>query len=1011
MIGLGGAVFLALVLFSVSRQVCLDALWRYRVVVPVCPDGEAHPAVRIEAPALRRGSEGDVFVSALLRYATGSVDGVLEAPLRRFDVSLALVSGDEVTPLMPTEGWQRQADRRQRGRFAIPADLPDGNHGLRATVTTSEGKTYTLDAPLKLYAPARVHVITDRPLYEPGNTVRFRAVVLRARDLAPLDGRPGRWIVEDPTGQVVLEEEAPAGAFGVVAGELPLDAGAPVGDWRVRWESAGAQAEVTVRVEPFTLPRFVVEAAPVKGYYLPGDVPVLRGRVLYSSGAPVEADVALTWRIAGGWPVPSSWERHALPREASTGQGGWFELSLPEVPSDLRDKVTLFVTATATDPTGDSATGQGAVLLSQHAIDVEAVTELDGGLMEGFNNRLYLRATSAGGDVLARVQLEVKRAWDPADEGVVVDTDEDGVAALQMDPGPAVNVVIPPMPVRAPPPPAPVERTSVRELITGGDPSLADVREMDRWNAGLSSCARFVPEEESVQVTVRVEASGAVSGVLFEGPAEECVATVLKHKRLPAGRSRLFDIGYRLRGDMARVDVQAGGTQALPAEVSEAVRVASLDARSCLPDEIDEASLPRMVLWRVKGGRFDATFERDPDVRAPLAAARALCVEASVASALRPRTLRRAGEEQPRDAFGWVRFVVRPAPRMVARKPQATTMLGYELHITARADDERIGETTLRLSPGHVPSLRLRATPPLPKAGSDVVVDLLRGPAFDGVLPETLSLRHEQRTLEAPVDEKTRSARFTLPGDLYGWFEVQHAGARAQVYVRPATELHVSVTPAAPSYEPGATARLDVVTTAGGAGTRAAVGLFGVDETLAVLASLPGPDDMASIRPSATMSRVAFNALHVNALMQGRIRGEHAAAATVLLVTQVPPPAELDSFVSVIEETPFDPIEPLTDHFYTVLTELHGQVRTWETTAPAADQMTPQRMAQLWDASLAACRARGDDVGDAFGRPLQLSRLPDDLLALVDPRAVVVEGTRLPEDIESWPDWVRRSQP
>jgi len=31
-----------------------------------------------------------------------------------------------------------------------------------------------IDAPLPLFAPARIHVLTDRPLYELGNTVQFR---------------------------------------------------------------------------------------------------------------------------------------------------------------------------------------------------------------------------------------------------------------------------------------------------------------------------------------------------------------------------------------------------------------------------------------------------------------------------------------------------------------------------------------------------------------------------------------------------------------------------------------------------------------------------------------------------------------------------------------------------------------------------------------------------------------------------------------------------------------------
>ena len=176
--------------------------------------------------------------------------------------------------------------------------------------------------PIPLYTPARIHVITDRPLYEPGNTVRFRAVVLRARDLAPLDERPGMWVVTDPNGEVLLEEKAPAGDWGVVAGTFPLDKGAPTGTWKVAWRSADASDEVAFTVEPFTLPRFRVEAAADQAV-LPGRRHAgdqrrralqlgragRRGRSSTSSG---------TSRAT--WPPPLEWQEKLLPKQGGDGR-------------------------------------------------------------------------------------------------------------------------------------------------------------------------------------------------------------------------------------------------------------------------------------------------------------------------------------------------------------------------------------------------------------------------------------------------------------------------------------------------------------------------------------------------------------------------------------------------------------------------------------------------------------------------------------------------------------------
>src|SRR3989442_605430 len=79
------------------------------------------------------------------------------------------------------------------------------------------------------------------------------------------------------------------------------------------------------------------------------------------------------------------------------------------------------------------------------------------------------------------------------------------------------------------------------------------------------------------------------------------------------------------------------------------------------------------------------------------------------------------------------------------------------------------------------------------------------------------------------------------------------SGRRALVYVRSQAELAVTIKPDAEHTRPGKTATLAIRTTAGNRGTRAAVGLFGVDASLAQLAPLPGPDDMAHLRPTPRM--------------------------------------------------------------------------------------------------------------------------------------------------------------
>jgi hypothetical protein len=336
-------------------------------------------------------------------------------------------------------------------------------------------------------------------------------------------------------------------------------------------------------------------------------------------------------------------------------------------------------------------------------------------------------------------------------------------------------------------------------------------------------------------------------------------------------------------------------------------------------------------------------------------------------------------------------------------------MLGYELVVSA--DVAGKPSTKLRVAPGSVPDLRLRVTPILAKAGDTITAELIRGPEFRGTLPKELEIKWlKGKPLKAKLDDERR-ATFTLEPTTEGWVEVTGGGQRALVYVKPQGELAVNLTPGQPQYKPGQMAQLAIQTNVGGKGGKAAVSLIGVDESLGQLVPLPGPDAMSRLQPQVGTSTPAFGTLDGQALALGRIRGANAAAATVLRVTTIPAPPELDAVVNASTSTHFDPVEELTDHFYVVLAELHDQARAWEASAPKNQKMHPRAMAQLWTKALAAVARKGGHVDDAYGRRLRLSLLPPDLLALVDPRVVIVEGTRLPEDVENWAAWVAKEKP
>ncbi|MBS1153159.1 MAG: hypothetical protein H6Q89_4857, partial [Myxococcaceae bacterium] len=952
-----------------------------------------------------------------VHYTEGAADLRRQASLKGFTPEVFLVEGTTQTLLKPEKPWARSGDV-QVGALTIPK-VNDGDYLLRAKVKSPFGES-SLDVPLPLYAPARVHVLTDRPLYEPGNLVKFRAVALKGSDLTPLDGRPGLWRVYDGQGVLLLEEKSAAGPWGVTSGTFPLDQGAESGSWRVEWHSGGAVGTRAFTVKPFTLPRFRVEASASKPFYRRGERPSLKGEVRYSSGAPVaNAKLELQWDVGGEWPAPTAWlEGTALPKVASANASGHFTVELPAVPEDLQKQATLSAQISAIDSSGDRVEGSAAILLTEDPIAVAAVTELEGGLVQGFNNRLYLRATSADGQVLTGVHLTVKRLWEPTDKGVNAPVDEDGVATLQVDPGPPVNVVIRPQPFRPPPREDVVIRGELFNLLDPeeSEPSLADRLAFDRLDGPLESCARFVDDHSGGQAHfgIRAGASGAIFAVAAPGNRlGRCVEGVVRNVKLAPGKERLFDVTWTFNdSDLPRVTASPEGVPQVPPALSEALADAMVTLRDCLPPTVSSGQLPKLLTWNKKAGSrtVELAWINNP-TEARFADSAVACIQGRLPKLELRKLHPDEGEEGDEEAaVGFARLDVQAPEKYEAQRPQATTLVGYEFLITARKGDAVVGSTKLLMRPGAIPPLRLRVDSQLVKPGATVEVEVLRGPAYEGELPEKAQLTMGRELKEEKLDPKTRKVRFTLPTSFEGWASVSCGSGRVYLFVQPTAQLQVTVAAEKDRYAPGQLARLNIETRTGESAGPAAVGLFGVDESLGQLAPLPSSDELSTLRPQVAFTS-GFPGLDAQALSMGRVRGKNATAATLLKVNALPSPAELEPSVALSGETLFDPLETLTDKFYLALEELHLQTRTWEASAPTAERMTPKTMARLWASSLDRLESKQQPAHDAWGRKLKLHRLPYDLLSLTDPRAVVVDGTRLPEDVENWTAWVAKEKP
>lgn len=1007
-VGLGAIALMAYLFWP--NWYCSSAYKNYGFKVAVCPNGTPRQVVSIWGRNLQRGGDGQVEVAAAVFYTTAKADEIETESIAKFDVKLSIVDSLGTETALATQSKWRLDGQSRKAEIKLP-QLDDGDYLLRARVR-SKVEESIVDMKLALYAPAAIHVLTDRPLYEPGNMVQFRALALRARDLSPIDNRPGSWIVRDPSGEILLEEKAPAGEWGVVAGDFPLADNADHGNWSVAWRSGSDEQSTSFRVEPFVLPRFRVETSTHRPYYQGGDEPVVSGSVVYSSGAPVaDAKLEIHWSASGDWPPPTEWfAGKALPAQAQTAANGRFELQLPKVPMDLRGQASLVAHISAIDPAGDRVASSITVPLREDAIEVSAVTELRGGLVENTNNRVYLRVTSSEGYPLGGAAINVKRAWAAGDKGIDAELDTDGVARIQFDPGRPVSVIIPPMPVRKSKQPEAggVTLSALHDMVSTQQAGLADQVAAEAWLANLGQCSRWVQHgSQSASLSFRVSPSGSLSALTTSSqPLNQCLAKGLKSRRLASGTDRLYSASFSVQAsDRPRLSAAVTSTMSIPSGLQELVNNAAADARQCLPKSF-EGALPWPMFWQseAKSPNLQLSWMKSTGSKVKMPKGLDACISSKLGKTLAVKA--------SASSLGLIRYhLTQPHAAAARLAAQPTVLQGYELTVTARAGEKIIGSTKLFMQPGSVPNLRLRATPVIATPGDEVELAFFRGPEYRGDLPAEIMWTHRGDTESIELEDKAKAASFALPADAKGWYEFSAGGARALIFVRSQDDLSVSLTPEAETYAPGEMASIRVQTNLAGAGAKAAVGLFGVDDSLSQLTTLRGPDDLGSIRPAITMSEQAFGALDAQALTLGRIRGAHAAEATILRVEAIPAPADVDVVLFESAETRFDPIEELTDRFYIALAELHVQTRAWEATAKAGVTLSPSIMSGLWKKALTSCGTRGEKIEDAYGRSLRLHWLPSDLLALTDPANVVADATRLPEDVENWQAWVMREKP
>lgn len=265
-------------------------------------------------------------------------------------------------------------------------DAPDGEYSLQLVTETDVGSDRS-SIPVTLRRPARLMITTDKPLYQPLQTVHIRLLAVDTFTLKPIASKAAVTI-SNPNGTKILQKELTASDYGIASTELPLPDELIFGRYRIEASIGETTSERTFEVKRYVLPKFKVDVKLDRTYYDPSQT--MRGTVTarYFFGKPVENAVVGIGDLEG-----------------QTGpQGTWtFEL-----PAQER------VEATVVDTAGHVETGTATAVVSRDTLKIHAIP-YGGKFLEGRSNDVYLVCTRPDGSP-ARVSLKVNGSSVAADE-------------------------------------------------------------------------------------------------------------------------------------------------------------------------------------------------------------------------------------------------------------------------------------------------------------------------------------------------------------------------------------------------------------------------------------------------------------------------------------------------------------------------------------------------------------------------------------------------------------------
>ena len=199
---------------------------------------------------------------------------------------ISFAAGDSVKP---TASGTTDKEGYAILNFVLPSQIASASIGEVHVVGTRDGVIAETKGEVRLDNLTRTLITSDKVLYQPGQTMHVRAVVLNSAKRALADQNITIKIA-DPEQTTAFVTTARSSRFGVVNADWQIPDNVRLGDYLVLVTREGDEfaTNYAVRISRYELPNFSVTVEPDRDFYLPGQNAKVKVSADYLFGQPVK---------------------------------------------------------------------------------------------------------------------------------------------------------------------------------------------------------------------------------------------------------------------------------------------------------------------------------------------------------------------------------------------------------------------------------------------------------------------------------------------------------------------------------------------------------------------------------------------------------------------------------------------------------------------------------------------------------------------------------------------------